>query len=119
MPENISLRCLLKGSNTYCIIKELKSNSGELDFGELKRKLKLTEMGLSYAITDLYPAVIQNNSKVSVSESYDFIVVSGRGAVSFYQARCRKHNYSGLNTKWIPPEAEDLGFHEYLDVEKI
>jgi hypothetical protein len=91
MPEKILLKCLLKNSITYHIVKELKSNDGELDFNELKNNLKMTHQRLTLGITRLYPAVIQNDSKVSVSKNYDFLVLGRMTDISSYHSHYRKY----------------------------
>lgn len=113
MPKKISLRCLLKDSTSYHIIKELKSHNGELDFNELKSELKIKEKTLISTISGLYPAVIQNGSKVSVSENYDFLVIGRRRDISFYQGKCWKYKYSRQKPKEVPLEARDLKSYEF------
>ena len=113
MPEKILLRCLLKNSNPYRVVKELKSSKKEfgkkeLDFDELKSKLGMEKRVLIQTITGLYPSVTQTDSKVSITENYNFLVIDNIGNTAYYHIRCAKYNRPKRTSKKVPVEARDL-----------
>lgn len=90
--EPIYLRCLVKGSLSHLIVKELKSDNGEMDKGELINKLGGFEiLRIINGVYLLSPAVVKSDSKISINSKYDFLITT-QPISSSIQNRCRVYN---------------------------
>jgi len=92
MQEKILLKCLIKDANTHHAIKALKSNGGELDLETLGSELGISRNDVFILLNNLCPSVIENNSKIKISDGYEFLIVGNKGLASYYSNRCIRYN---------------------------
>jgi len=89
--KKIFVRCVIKDSNPYRIIKAIKPEN-EISFEELKERLGMQERELRNVLYHSLPSIIYEDDLVRLNENYDFVVVGGRGMAAFIDCICKKYN---------------------------
>jgi len=104
MEGDILLKCLVKGSYSYKIVKELNSSGGSLDIYELEKRTGIERRIIDGFINNLWPAVLRGSPTITINPQYDFVITSREG-ISGMGARRRKYNEQVSN---LNPSSENL-----------
>ena len=111
--EKIFVRCLMKDSLPYKIIKSIKPNY-RIKFLELKEKLGLPEAKLRNTIYFLTNYISENEDFIEINKNYDFVIAGDRKTINAIRLECRKYNEKLQKNAWSRGALQELGDRDKL-----